>query len=107
MKNPSHLPGDAPRFFDRRRWRVMRQLVRDRERLAALSAGSSTRPIPVDSAAVVEIRAGSLGCPQCEGSYRVHDHRAPASGIRAVEVRCRQCGVSRTLWFRLVDSAPN
>jgi len=86
----------------------MRQLVRDRERLAAESAGGSqARPIPVASASVVEVRAGALGCPQCEGSYRVHDHRAPASGIRAVEVRCRQCGVARTLWFRLVDGAPN
>jgi hypothetical protein len=97
------------RFFaDRRRSRVMRQLVRDRERLAAQSAGGSpARPIPVAAASVVEVRAGALGCPQCEGSYRVHDHRAPAAGIRAVEVCCRQCGVARTLWFRLVDGAPN
>jgi predicted Zn finger-like uncharacterized protein len=103
------LPGVPffDRFFDRRRWRVMRQLVRDRERLASLSTGSPARPIAVTSAAVVEVRARALDCPQCEGSYRVHDHRAPASGIRAVEVQCRQCGVGRTLWFRLVDTAPN
>jgi uncharacterized protein YbaR (Trm112 family) len=97
------------RFFgDRRRWRVMRQLVRDRERLAVLSPGGSpVKPIPVVSAAVVEVRANALACPQCEGTYRVHDHRAPATGLRAVDVTCQQCGVPRTLWFRLTDGAPN
>jgi predicted Zn finger-like uncharacterized protein len=97
------------RFFgDRRRWRVMRQLVRDRERLASLSEGGSpARPLVVASASVVEVRAAALSCPQCRGSYRVHDHRAPAGGIRAVEVTCRQCGVARTLWFRIVDTGPN
>jgi predicted Zn finger-like uncharacterized protein len=100
-------------FFDRfmggkRRWRVMRHLVRERERLAELSRGGSPRnPIPVVSASVVEVRVSALTCPQCEAGYRLHDHRAPAAGLRAVDVRCQLCGVSRTLWFRLVESAPN
>jgi predicted Zn finger-like uncharacterized protein len=92
----------------RRRWRVMRQLVRERERLAAMSRGGSPHnPIAVPSASVVEVRAASLTCPQCGASYRLHDHRAPAPGIRAVDVACRQCGVARTLWFRLLEAAPN
>jgi hypothetical protein len=100
-------------FFDRflgnrRRSRVMRQLVRDRERLATMTQGGSPRrPIPVVAASVVEVRAAMQTCPQCEAAYRLHDHRAPAPSIRAVDVSCRQCGVSRTLWFRLTDSAPN
>ena len=100
-------------FFDRfmggrRRWRVMRSLVRERERLAELSRGGSARnPIPVVSASVVEVRVSALTCPQCEAAYRMHDHRAPAAGLRAVDVRCQLCGVARTLWFRLVESAPN
>jgi hypothetical protein len=98
-------------FFDRffhRRWRVMRQIVRDRERLAALSSGGSAeRPIAVSSAAVVEVRVNALLCPQCDASYQLREHRAPAPGLRAVDVRCRQCSVARTLWFRLVDDAPN
>ncbi len=103
---------DCVPFFDRfmggrRRWRVMRQLVRDRERLAELSRGSAQSPIPVASASVVDVRASAMTCPQCEASYRVDDHRAPASGLRAVDVRCRQCGVARTLWFRLIEFAPN
>jgi predicted Zn finger-like uncharacterized protein len=48
-----------------------------------------------------------MTCPQCKASYRMDDHRAPASGLRAVDVTCRQCGVARTLWFRLIESAPN
>lgn len=86
----------------------MRQLVRDRERLAHLSAGGSPQhPIAVTSAAVVEVRVNALLCPQCGAGYQLRDHRAPASGIRAVDVRCRQCSVARTLWFRLVEDAPN
>ena len=96
------------RFGDRRRWRVMRQLVRDRERLAGMTTGGSpSRPIAVASAAVVEVRAAKQRCPQCEADYRIHDHRAPEPGIRAVDVSCRQCGVARTLWFRLNEHAPN
>lgn len=88
--------------------RATRQLVRDREKLAALSPGGSReRPIAVDSAAVVEVRVRALACPQCEGTYRVADHRAPASGLREVDVRCDRCGTPRTLWFRLVTSEPN
>ncbi len=92
----------------RRRWRVMRQLVRERERLAELSRGGSPQnPIPVAAASVVEVRASAMACPQCAASYRVDDHRAPAAGLRAVDVTCRQCGVARTLWFRLIEFAPN
>lgn len=82
--------------------------MRDREKLAALSPGGSReRPIDVDSSAVVEVRVRSLPCPQCEGQYRLVDHRAPASGLREVDVRCTTCGTPRTLWFRLVSSEPN
>lgn len=92
----------------RARERAARDLVRDREKLAALSPGGSReRPIEIDSASVVESRIRSLACVQCEGDYRILDHRAPASGIREVDVRCAQCETPRTLWFRLVSSEPN
>ena len=88
--------------------RVMRLLVRERERLAELSRGGSHRnPIPVRSSSVVEVRAAQLFCPQCESDYHIHDHRAPGAGLRAVDVKCRLCGVARTLWLRLMDEAPN
>lgn len=86
----------------------MRQIVRDRERLAALSTGGSPQhPITVPSASVVEVRARALPCPQCGASYHLRDHRAPAAGLRAVDVRCQQCSVGRTLWFRLVEDELN
>jgi predicted Zn finger-like uncharacterized protein len=92
----------------RQRERTARSLVRDRERLALLSVGGSReRPIAVASASVVEVRVRHLACPQCDGQYKVADHRAPESGIRAVNVRCQLCGVARVLWFRLVSVEPS
>ena len=86
----------------------MRELVRDREKLAALSVGGSEdRPMPVGSASVVEVRVRNLECPQCAGQYKIDEHRSPASGIRRVEVTCQMCGTKRTLWFRIVSHDPN
>ena len=85
-----------------------RALVRDREKLAAMSPGGSRdKPIEVDSAAVVEPRVRALACPQCNGEYKLVEHRSVESGIRAVDVRCIVCSVKRTLWFRLVSNEPN
>jgi predicted Zn finger-like uncharacterized protein len=96
------------RTEQRERERALRKLVRDREKLAALSVGGSEeRPIQVTSAAVVEVRVRHLACPQCQGEYRIKDHRAPASGVRTVDVTCQQCGVSRALWFRIVSDEAN
>jgi hypothetical protein len=82
--------------------------VLDRERLAALSPGGSReRPMPVASSSVVEVRTNALACPRCGGGYRIHEHVAPASGIRRVDVTCRHCSAPRSLWFRLVSYEPN
>jgi len=79
-----------------------------RERLAALERGGSrTRPIPVGSAAVVEVRAAALACPRCGGRYRIAEHVAPAAALRRVDVTCRHCGTPRSLWFRLVPRELN
>ncbi|HEY4244477.1 MAG TPA: hypothetical protein VGM88_31905 [Kofleriaceae bacterium] len=87
---------------------ALRQLVRDREKLAGLSPGGSREwPLLVPSTAVIEMRAHAMPCPQCEGELRVKDHRSVGPGERAVDVRCQQCGVARTLWFRVVDDEPN
>lgn len=88
--------------------RDARKLVRDREKLAALSPGGAReRPIEVASAAVIEGRTGSLPCPQCAGQYRILDHRSAGPGVRCVDVTCRQCGAPRTLWFRITVDEPN
>ena len=88
--------------------RAARRLVRDREKLAAMSrGGSAEHPIPVTSAAVVETRVNNSTCPQCEGEYRIVEHTSPASGLRRVDVRCMRYGTPRALWFRLVSDEPS
>jgi hypothetical protein len=88
--------------------RAARQLVRDREKLASLVAGGSAeRPIEVVSSSVIETRVRSMPCPQCEAQLDVVDHRSEGQGMRAVDVKCRICGVPRTLWFRIVADEPN
>jgi hypothetical protein len=92
----------------RTRERAARGLVRDRERLARLEpGGSEARPIEVASTAVIEVRARSMKCPQCEGEYRIEDHQAPSSGLRRLDVICRVCQVRRSLWFRLGSDLPS
>ena len=96
------------RTAKRERERAARELVRQREKLAAISpGGAATHPIDVPSPAVIDIRVGAMPCPQCEGSYSINDHQAPAVGLRVVDVTCRTCGVSRKLWFRLASIEPN
>ena len=88
--------------------RAARRLVRDREKLAALSrGGSADHPVEVTSSVVVETRVGNSRCPQCEGTYRIVEHTSPSSGLRRVDVRCQRCGTPRVLWFRLVSDEPN
>lgn len=92
----------------RTRERAARQLVRDREKLASLSAGGAAEhAIEVVSSAVIEGRVGAIPCVQCEGRYRILDHRSAGAGVRALDVRCERCGVARTLWFRIVSAEPN
>jgi predicted Zn finger-like uncharacterized protein len=88
--------------------RAARQLVRDREKLAALEAGGSAeRPFAVASSSVIDGRVRATPCPQCGGEYTLVEHRSAGQGMRAVDVRCRTCSVARTLWFRIVVDEPN
>ncbi len=97
-----------PRTERRRRDRDAQALVRDRERLFALSTGGSAeRPIAIDSPAVIEPRVRALRCPQCDGELTLRDHRAAGAGLREVDVICRHCHAARTLWFRLGATAAN
>lgn len=98
-------------LFFRSRERDMKQLARDRERLAFLSAGGAPdRPIEVDSAAIVEMRAESFDCTQCGGRNRTDAHEAKrfeGRVLRRVQVKCVRCGNTRALWFRVVGRAIN
>jgi len=82
--------------------------VRDREKLANLSPGGARdRPIIVETAAVIEGRVRAMPCVQCEGAYRVGEHRSEGPGLRAVDAKCERCGAPRTVWFRIVVAEPN
>lgn len=88
--------------------RATRSLVHDKEKLAALSPGGAPeRPLDVTTSSVIEGRARSMPCPQCEGPLTIEDHQAPSAILRAVAVRCQRCGVARTIYFRIVSNAPS
>jgi hypothetical protein len=81
-------------------------MVHARERVFANERGGSAElPIEVASSAVIELRARATPCPQCGGVLAIEDHRAPSATDRELAMRCVQCGVRRTLHFRLVPNA--
>jgi hypothetical protein len=92
----------------RARERAARRLVRDKEKLALREVGGSREhPIEVDASPVIEIRVHAMRCPQCDGTYKIVDHRSAGQGMRPVDVTCNVCGAPRTLWFRIVEPLPN
>jgi hypothetical protein len=102
---------DRPRTARRKDERKLRELVTAREKLAALAPGGSPeRPIVVETAAVVELRAGDSRCVQCQGRMRIDSHRAETVGgelLRVVDARCLSCGTPRSLWFKIVPHLAN
>ena len=95
-----------PRTLRRTRERELDKLASARRRLLALEPGGTPAlPLEVPSAAVIELRAQSIPCPDCDGPLRVSEHRASEhSGelLRNVELACRNCGAPLTLFFRIV-----
>jgi hypothetical protein len=87
------------------------KLADARRKLLAISpGGSAEQPLEVASAAVIEGRAESVPCPDCEGALRVEEHAAfehEGALLRKVELACRRCGGPLTLFFRIVSAQPN
>jgi hypothetical protein len=100
-----------PRTERRVRERAARQIVRDRQKLAALETGGSReRPIDVVSSSVIPVRARSIPCPLCGGSLRLDEETAESSvgkQLRGAHMTCVRCGVARVLWFSLSSPLPN
>ena len=100
-----------PRTERRVRERAARELVRDRQKLAALQPGGAPeRPIEVPSAAVIPPRARATPCPLCEGTLRVdHETAETRQGrlVHAAHVTCTRCGVPRALWFHVAPPLPS
>jgi hypothetical protein len=96
-----------PRTVQREAARAAASAARDREKLYALEPGGSPRrPIDVEAAPIVELRAKRVPCPRCTGEHRIEEHAAVViAGTRLREVRlvCKHCGSRRSLWFRLAE----
>jgi hypothetical protein len=85
--------------------RAREKLTRELEQLASLEPGGAPeRPIDVDSAALVEMRAVAAPCPLCSGLVKLEDHAArtiDGARLRVATVLCTACGVRRARYFRL------
>ncbi|HEY3495214.1 MAG TPA: hypothetical protein VGK73_11030 [Polyangiaceae bacterium] len=82
------------------------KLVRAKNKLMDLEpGGSQTRPLDVSTPALVEPKAKALRCPRCDEAFELESHEAHAGGsgrLRETKLRCRVCGMRRSLWFRIV-----
>jgi hypothetical protein len=101
-----------PRTERRVRERAARQLVRDRQKLAALERGGAPeRPIDVPSTSVIPGRVRSTPCPLCGGTLRIDEESAGSRDgqlLHAAHASCISCGVARVLWFTVAaPPAPN
>jgi hypothetical protein len=100
-----------PRTERRVRERAARQLVRDRQQLAALERGGAPdRPIDVPSTSVIAVRARATPCPLCGGTLRIDEESAESRDgklLHAAHVSCMGCGVARVLWFHVSSPLPS
>lgn len=100
-----------PRTERRQAERALRKEVAGRQQAAlALPGGSRQRPVDVETPAVIRGRAESTACPLCGGRLSLEDEGAEfvdGQQLRSVALRCRQCGVPRTLWYRLSPRLPS
>jgi len=102
-------PRGASSIPYRPRERLSPELAQARERLARVEAGGSpARPIEVESASQIEVRATSTPCLRCQGPNRLDDHTAETldgHAVRVVSVHCHHCGAPRVLYFRVAAAA--
>ena len=89
----------------RPRHRLDPQLALARERLARLEPGGTpTRPIDVESASQIEVRAESTPCLRCQGPNRIDEHTAEhleGERVRVLRVHCHHYGARRVMYFRV------
>jgi transposase-like protein len=104
-------PKRSERTVRREQARALTRLQSDRERLFALEPGGAPeRPLDASSAAVIEAHATRVPCPSCGGGHEVVEHTALVQRgvrLREVKLRCRQCGSTRSLWFKIVGANLN
>jgi hypothetical protein len=91
--------------------RVSEKLVIARARLRVLEPGGVVdRPMVVESASLVELKANDERCERCGSAMRAEEHRAvlhERESVREVDVRCVQCGRQRTVYYRITPNRAN
>lgn len=82
-----------------------------REKLAALEPGGMPdRPIEIESASLVEVRAESMPCARCSERLECKEHVAEevdGVSLRVARMRCRSCGAPRDVYFRIQGNLLN
>jgi DNA-directed RNA polymerase subunit M/transcription elongation factor TFIIS len=82
-----------------------------REKLALLEPGGTPeRPIVIESASLVEVRAESMTCLRCEGRLDCKEHLAEeidGAALRVARMQCRACGARRVVYFRIQTTLLN
>ncbi|MFO0661905.1 MAG: hypothetical protein U0165_19040 [Polyangiaceae bacterium] len=71
-----------------------------------LPGGSPDNPCEVGSASLVEVRARSERCASCEGELDIAEHLATTMAgkpIRVVNLKCKACGATRSMYFRVTS----
>lgn len=83
------------------------KLADAKEKLSRLEpGGSAERPIRVESASVIELRAESMRCPRCDGEPKIVEHTAHVVNglaLRRVDTACKRCGAPRPIWFVIAN----
>lgn len=78
------------------------KLTQARSKLLELEPGGTPeRPLEVATASVIEPKARAVHCPRCDEPFDVTNHEVEAGRLRRTTVQCRQCGGTRSLWFRV------
>jgi hypothetical protein len=94
------------RTLQRELARADAKLVHARSKLLDLEPGGTpSHPLDVGTAALIEPKARSVPCPRCDVPFSLVSHEAHAHGhnrLRETKLRCRVCGLERSLWFRIV-----
>lgn len=95
-----------PRTLERKLRLADEKLVRSRLKLMELEpGGSEARPIDVSTSALVEPKARAFRCPRCDEPFEVASHEAHTGNhgrLREAKLRCKSCGLERSLWFRVI-----
>jgi hypothetical protein len=72
------------------------------------AGGTQAHPLDVGTAALIEPKAKAVRCPRCDVPFALDSHEAHAGAhgrLRETKLRCPTCGLSRSLWFRIVAAS--